>query len=113
MVICSAARRTRQTWQAVAAGLRCEPAVTVDRQLYQADAEDLIEIIRLTDPAAGTLLYVGHNPAAAGLVALLAGSEPPFPTAATAVLTVPADWASLAPGEGELVAMWTPRADGG
>lgn len=112
-VICSAARRTRQTWQSVAAGLSCEAPVTVDRRLYQADAEDLIEIVRQTDQAAGTLLYVGHNPAAAGLVAMLTGSEPPFPTAATAVLAVAADWAGLAPGEGELLAMWTPRTDGG
>lgn len=108
-VICSAARRTRQTWHQLASTLGDEPAFTADQRLYEADSGDLVEIIRQTAPDVGTLLYIGHNPAAAGLVGLLTHTEPDFPTAAIAVITIAGDWADLAPGGGELLASWAPR----
>lgn len=111
-VICSAARRTRQTWQYLGRGLAAEPQVSVDEQLYRAEAEDVLAVISQTPPATGTLLYVGHNPAAAGLVALLTGEQAHFPTAATAVINVSSDWADLNPGGGTLIALWTPPAAG-
>lgn len=115
LVLCSAARRTRQTWQQIAAVLAEDahgglPDVLVERRLYQADTEDLAEIIRQTDPDTGTLLYIGHNPEAAGLVGLLTGTEPDFPTAAIAVIAVPGDWAELTAGGGELSSSWVPRS---
>jgi len=109
LVICSAARRTRQTWQYVAAELGGNPEFTVEQRLYQADGEDVAEIIRLTPATVGTLLYIGHNPAAAELVSLLTGSETVLPTAAIAVMAIASDWADLAAGTGELVASWSPR----
>ena len=110
-VICSAARRARQTWRGVSAGLGGEVKVTVDPQLYQADEADLLEIIATTTPAAvSTLMYVGHNPAAAELADGLTGRELEFPTSAIAVIGLPGPWADVAPGRGELVAHWTPKA---
>jgi phosphohistidine phosphatase len=109
-VICSAARRTRQTWQQVASTLGGEPAFTAEQRLYEADSEDLVQIIRQTAADVGTLLYIGHNPAAAGLVELLTGTEPDFPTAAIAVVGLAGDWSALGAGGGELLASWTPRA---
>jgi phosphohistidine phosphatase len=82
------------------------------RRLYQADAEDVAEVIREAPKTARTVLYIGHNPAAAELAALLTGAEPDFPTAAIAVVRLAQDWESLAPGTGELVASWTPRTAG-
>jgi phosphohistidine phosphatase SixA len=55
-----------------------------------------------------TLLYIGHNPAAAELVALLTGTEAALPTAGIAVLRLPGPWAGLAAGQGELTARWQP-----
>jgi phosphohistidine phosphatase len=108
-VICSAARRTRQTWQYVSEALGSQASVDADQRLYQADAGQLIAIIRETEAAVGTLMYVGHNPAAAELVAALTGTELHFPTAAIAVIAVQDTWAGLAPGDGELTASWTPE----
>jgi len=70
------------------------------------------EVIQETDETAATVLYIGHNPAAAELAALLTGTEPDFPTAAIAVVRLAEGWASLAPGAGELVASWVPRPRG-
>jgi phosphohistidine phosphatase len=109
-VICSAARRTRQTWQYVAAALGGEPQFTAERQLYEADSEDVADILRQTPAAVGTLMYIGHNPAAAGLVGQLTGSEREFPTAAIAVIALPpGPWSELSPGDGEIVGSWRPR----
>ncbi len=109
-VICSAARRTRQTWHYVAPELGGDPKFSAERQLYQADSEDVAEIIRQTPPAVGTLLYIGHNPAAADLVGLLTGTPAGLPTAAIAVIALSGDWADLAAGSGELLATWSPKA---
>jgi phosphohistidine phosphatase len=109
LVLCSAARRTRQTWQRVSQELGGEPELSVERRLYHADSDDLIEIIGETGEQVTTLMYVGHNPAAAGLVGLLTGTEPDFPTAAIAVIAISAGWAGAAAGTGRLVASWTPK----
>jgi len=109
LVLCSAARRTRQTWQRVSKELGAESELSVERRLYQADSDDLTEIIRETGEQVATLMYVGHNPAAAELVGLLTETEPDFPTAAIAVIAMSADWHGTAPGTGSLVAHWTPK----
>jgi len=111
-VLCSAARRARQTWQYVSQTLGGEPEVQTQERLYHADAEELLEIIRETADDVTTLMYVGHNPAAVELVAELTGSEPHFPTAAIAVIATTGAWGDLAAGESELEATWTPSAGG-
>jgi phosphohistidine phosphatase len=107
-VICSAARRTRQTWHYVSEALGGQVSCTAERRLYEADAGDVIEIVRATDAATHTLMYVGHNPAAAEVVEILTGATPPFPTAAIAVVGVRGEWPDLAAGDGQLLASWTP-----
>jgi phosphohistidine phosphatase len=107
-VISSAARRTRQTWQFVSEMLGGGPKFAADKRLYEADAADLLEIIRETPAGVSTLMYIGHNPAAAELVADLTGTEPHFPTSAIAVIGVPGAWDELAGGDGKLLASWTP-----
>jgi phosphohistidine phosphatase len=110
-VICSAARRTRQTWQHVAPAFGGDPEFSAEQGLYQADSEDVAEIIRQTPAALGTLLYIGHNPAAADLVGLLTGAETALPTAGIAVIALSGEWADLAAGTGEVVASWSPKAE--
>jgi phosphohistidine phosphatase len=107
--ICSSARRTRQTWQQVAAELGAEVPCTTEPSLYQADVTDLLGIIGATAGEPASLMYVGHNPAAAELAAGLTGVELHFPTAAIAVVGLPGPWAQIAPGTGDLLASWTPR----
>jgi phosphohistidine phosphatase len=108
-VICSSARRTRQTWQYLSAELGGEIRFSADPRLYQADAAELMNIIAATPAAVTSLMYVGHNPAAAELAANLTGTELDFPTAAIAIVGLPGPWAELAAGAGELTASWTPR----
>ncbi len=113
LVLCSAARRTRQTWQHLSVTLLAaspghEPEFSAEQRLYQADSHEVADIVTQTGDEFATVLYIGHNPAAAGLVRLLAGAELAFPTAAIAVIAVRGRWADLSPDGGALIASWTP-----
>lgn len=117
LVLCSTARRSRQTWEYVSAELAGSPAVVDDPRLYQADADDLLGIIAESAPDLRSVMYVGHNPAAADLTEILVGRPVDFPTAGTAILGLAAPWQDLAAGAAdgtcELIATWTPKADVG
>ena len=109
-VLCSPARRTRQTWEAAAAELGTGATMPdLDDILYAADAAAIREIIAATAPEVSTLLCVGHNPAMAQLAQEATGEPLEFPTAAIAVAVLPGRWASAADGPGDLAGYWTPK----
>lgn len=112
-VVCSAARRTRQTWELVAPELGGSPSVTFEPRAYGASAQSLLYLARELPGACRAALLIGHNPAISELATSLAESSaedgaPPsrvirFPTAAVAVLDFAGDWPALAPGQARLV----------
>src|ERR1051325_1293346 len=51
-ILCSTARRARETWELVAAG----------EKIYNASPRALVDVFRRADPRAASLLVVGHNP---------------------------------------------------
>ena len=53
-VLCSTARRARETWQFAQTGLAAAPPVTVDARLYEAAATDLLDLFHEVPPATGT-----------------------------------------------------------
>jgi phosphohistidine phosphatase len=117
VVVCSTARRTRETWELVSAALAAAapgaaPVVRYEPRVYQATVLSLLMLVREFDPAWRTAMIVGHNPAMAeltvGLAASDAGAPYAFPTAAVAVLGLPGTWADAAPGEARLVAFTVP-----
>ncbi|HVB41096.1 MAG TPA: histidine phosphatase family protein [Streptosporangiaceae bacterium] len=114
LVLCSKARRARQTWQYVKAELAAEPELIGDPRLYEADADALLGIFAATGQAVRRLMYVGHNPAAATVTEILIGRPVEFPTAAIAIIGLEHSWSELSAGgsagSGELIALWTPRA---
>ena len=129
LVLCSTARRARETWQHAQTGLAAAPPVTFDARVYEAAAADLLALIHEVPPTAGTLLVIGHNPGIGDLAVLLAaatfgaagpgpGAAGPgdlermrakFPTAAIAVLAHAGTWPDLAPRRARLTAFVTPR----
>jgi phosphohistidine phosphatase len=109
LVLCSTARRARQTWQQVAARLQKAVRVREDPRLYGAGSGELLDIIRAAPPEVATLMYIGHNPAAQDLAAGLIGQLAGFPTAAIAAIGLAAPWSAIALGDGDRIALWTPR----
>jgi len=114
VVICSAARRTQQTWKLVARELGGSPSVTFEPRAYAASAMTLLYLVMELPAECRTALLVGHNPGVSDLATSLArppdGDDAPirFPTAAVAVLDFPGAWADLTPGHAHLTDFTTP-----
>ena len=49
-VLCSTARRARETWQLMQSGLQATPRATFDDGVYEASAGRLLELIRQAPP---------------------------------------------------------------
>ncbi len=112
LVVCSPARRTRQTWHDAALELGAPPTVHYDKRVYEATAGDLLTVVQATDPEVGVLLLVGHNPGVEDLSALLDPDEVAaggMRTAGIAVHAVSGAWTDLAPGAAERTAATTAR----
>ncbi|WP_405528580.1 histidine phosphatase family protein [Streptomyces avidinii] len=118
LVVCSSARRTRQTWDLVATELGAITPVIHDARIYRATARELLGVVREIPAQVRTLMLIGHNPGVQELVLLLAGeadgyaleqTRTKFPTSAIAVLRVPGPWSSLEPGAARLTDMVVPR----
>jgi phosphohistidine phosphatase len=118
-VLCSSARRTRETLEGILPHLPEALDVVIDRDLYLADPERILARIADVDDGVRTLLVVGHNPGIAELAELLAAEGDPsslerlrakFPTGALAeIQALAVRWRDLAPGSGMLTAFLTPR----
>lgn len=82
LVLCSTARRARETWRLARSGLGAAPPVRFDDRIYEASAAALLDLIRRESGAAETLLVVGHDPAIPGLALTLAEAASDDRTAA-------------------------------
>jgi phosphohistidine phosphatase len=115
LVLCSSARRTRETLERVLPTLDAAH-VRVERELYGASAEELLRRLREVPPTLDSVMLVGHQPAIQELAVHLAGEgsgldrvRQKFPTAALATLSFPGDWSGLGAGGAELVAYVKPK----
>jgi phosphohistidine phosphatase len=120
-VLCSTARRTRETWDLMAAELGGEPAVSFDPRIYEATALSLLHLLCEAGGQHRTVMLLGHNPGLAELAIGIArmtdgpSAKPlervrqKFPTAAAAILEFTGDWADLTPGEAVMVEFAVPR----
>jgi phosphohistidine phosphatase len=117
-VLCSTARRARQTWELARPSLGTDPPADFDRRLYQASADQILDLIRRISPAISTLLIVGHDPGLPELALALAAEGPPavldrmrakFPTSAVAGFKCLGTWDQFRPERARLVCFVTPR----
>ena len=108
-VLCSPARRARETMEAVLATIGYVEQRLEDR-IYEATSGTLAEVADANRDAE-RLLIVGHNPGLEHLAAPTysgqAGDYRGMPTAAVAVMKMPVD-ASAEPGVATLSAFWWP-----
>ena len=110
LVLCSSARRARETIELVAPPGELE----IDERLYGASAGELLQRLREVPDEVVAVMLVGHNPAMHDLaVELLAGDGDQvigkFPTGALATLTFTGSWRALAAHRAELVTFLKPR----
>jgi phosphohistidine phosphatase len=116
MVLCSTARRARDTLD------RIEPAlgkadIRIEPELYAASANELLDRVRSVPDAVESVLVIGHNPGLQDLALDLARPTPElreleakFPTAALATLAYPqTSWRALDWRTAKLVDFVRPR----
>lgn len=119
LIVCSAARRARETFDRLLPAFDHVPANRIEPRLYMAEPQLLLELARDLPDEADTALFIGHNPGFARFAGRLAGSASgdslqrmaaKFPTAALAVLRFDgATWRGLAPRAGLLEDFVAPR----
>jgi phosphohistidine phosphatase len=116
LVLCSSARRTRETLDRVLPGLGGDPKVEIEDALYGAGAGKLLERVRGVPPEVPSVMLIGHNPGLEELAVSLAGEgerladlRAKYPTGALATLVFPESWEDLRPGAAELAGFVKPR----
>ncbi|QQS12867.1 MAG: histidine phosphatase family protein [Rhodospirillales bacterium] len=118
-ILCSPARRTRETLDLVTPALKTAAPPAFEPALYLAEADELLARLRGLGDDTACALLVGHNDGIGALAARLAtiGDERAiaslrgkFPTGAVAWLRLPLDdWGALGRTRGELFAFVRPR----
>ncbi|MBN35482.1 MAG: phosphohistidine phosphatase [Rhodospirillaceae bacterium] len=121
LVLCSTAVRACQTLDLVLPALG-EPEVRHAPEIYQTDANGLIELLKAVDDSIERVMVIGHDPVLQITATTLAMSatgdamdrlKRKYPTSALAMLTFgAAGWASLGPGVGHLELFFVPGQDG-
>lgn len=117
LAVVSPARRARETWELMAAGLEVGHVRTEPR-VYHSWGTQLLDVVAELPDDAARVLVLGHEPGVSELVLTLAdpadrdlrgqvGSK--FPTCAAAVLVASRPWDQFAPGCAQLEAFRTPR----
>lgn len=121
LVICSPARRTRETAALAldAFGGVASP-IAYDERVYEAPGRRLVERLREVEVGVSEVLLIGHNPGLQELTFLLTGGRIPprfssltekLPTGSLLVFSLPGDgWSAIGEGQATLVQFITPRS---
>lgn len=116
LVLCSSARRARQTLQLVLPSLGDGVRLEVEEDLYTFESTVLLRRLRRVPASVSSLMLVGHNPAIQDLTLRLAGSGQAldrvgakFPTGALAEIDVVSAWSGIRLGQARLSSFVTPR----
>jgi phosphohistidine phosphatase len=109
LVLCSSARRGRETLELVAP----PGEVRIERELYGATSGELLERLRRVPDETFVVMLIGHEPAISDLAVRLTGpvselADRKFPTGALATLKFTGPWSGLGPDHAELAAFVTP-----
>jgi phosphohistidine phosphatase len=116
VVICSPAKRTRQTWHGVAVALADPaPVVHYEPALYESGTREILGLVRAIEPHFGTALVIGHNPTVSMLSAMLdakaARDSDGLRTCGIAVHRVEGPWSECGAGTAPLIAGYTARVE--
>ena len=120
LVLCSPARRARDTWKLAAESLKAAPKLVVDEAIYDfGNGGRLLDVLRVKGNGAKSVLVVGHNPSLERLALRLVGKgeralkdriAKKYPTGALAVLEFKiADWKAIKDAGGQLISFTRPK----
>ena len=118
-ILCSTARRTRETLAGCLPFFRREQDILLLDRIYHASEESYVDLIRQNGGTAQTLMLIGHNPAIQNTAldlteqasaATLHDVREKYPTASIAVLEFREEaWHDIHPAKGFLTRFARPR----
>lgn len=118
-VLCSAARRAVETLELIAPILQLDGNARIERDLYMADPQSMLDRLRALPEESSAVLLIGHNPGHERLAKKLSGDgrkkalkrlRKKYPTGALAVIRFAnRSWADVAEGSGYLEAFVRPK----
>lgn len=117
LAFCSSANRTKQTWMKIE-GVIASHDTRVEYSIanYEAQVDELYDIVTWLDDEFSTVMLIGHNPGTENLANLLVQSDyfMEFSTSSFAIIQFPelVSWSGLPDQVGELVAYETPEQAG-
>lgn len=113
-VLCSDAKRTKETHDGIRARLAGTAEATLKPTLYHAGPDVMLAVLR--HATANTVMMIGHNPGISEFAARLVTRAPAnaefqrYPTGATLVVDFPIDtWADISFGTGAALDFIIPR----
>jgi len=119
LALVSAARRTCETFQLLAAQLSPPPDIITSKRLYGAGPAGIISEIQNYGRSVTHLMVIAHNPGIEALAVQLTADDPTnalgiirgkYPTSAMTTLTFDvSSWTELTPQSGTLVDFTSPR----
>jgi phosphohistidine phosphatase len=117
LVLCSPARRTRETLERVEGAFGDRVEARFDEALYGASAPELLARLKALPQEVGSVMLIGHNPGLEELALALASDgeglarmREKYPTAALATIELHAErWSAIERGSGKLVGYVRPR----
>jgi phosphohistidine phosphatase len=110
-LLASKAERAKQTADIVVQEIGYTGEVQLMDELFMAEADDLIKILRKTPDEVERVMLVGHNPGLESLIPLFTGLVAALPTAGIAYLALPIEhWEDLKKKtHAELLELWRPK----
>lgn len=113
LILCSPARRTRETIALVREAAHLDAPLRFDERIYEASAEQLCEVISQIEERVNQVLLVGHNPGLEELLFFFTGEERRMATAALAQVTLDIEkWGKARAGGGTLDWLVKPKQFG-
>lgn len=111
LILCSTAKRARQTADLVAEASAYQGEIQHSRELYAAPPQAYLQALSQLEDQYERVMVVGHNPGLEELLQALTGEMQPLPTAALAQVDLPIEsWAELKSlRRGRLVEIWRPK----
>lgn len=111
-IICSPAKRTKETAELVQAAVELDLDIGNDARIYEATAGELIDVVSEMRETSSRALLIGHNPSSEQFLQIITGAIEAMPTAALAVIDLEiGSWAEIAPSTGTLRRLFRPKEE--
>jgi len=85
--VVSSSQRTVETWNLLKKKLDKPPKVSFEKKLYNANFQDVIDVLIDEAPQCKGLLIIGHNPSVSEVCEFLTGENHEFRPASLAILS--------------------------